>query len=161
MATNQQSPVAAVFADRSQAEAAVAALRQAGFRDEQIGVAARDPHAEAAEKAAGGPDRAFARPTVGTGAGMGMLVGGALGGLAVTGAAIGAAPALLGLLGGALVGSLLGGLIDLGVPEEEARFYHGAVEEGQTLVTVHAEGREGQALDILREHGGEARASAS
>jgi len=41
----------------------------------------------------------------------------------------------------------------MGVPEEEARYYQGEFEQGRTIVTVRADGRQQEAIDILRRHG--------
>ncbi len=54
---------------------------------------------------------------------------------------------------GAVAGTLLGALIDLGVPETSARFYHDEVEAGGTVVLVHAGDRGAEARAILCQHG--------
>ncbi|MBX6313472.1 MAG: general stress protein, partial [Isosphaeraceae bacterium] len=41
MAQKQRSTIVGVFTDRTQADRAISELRQAGFRDDQIGVAGR------------------------------------------------------------------------------------------------------------------------
>src|SRR5207302_3125027 len=103
--TMATSPTAvAVFDTREQARRAVEELRRAGFRDAQIGVGAR--REGSGEEGASGP------PTWETGAGIGAMLGASLGGLA-------AGPP--GLASGAVVGLLLGALIDLEIPEEDAR----------------------------------------
>jgi len=54
---------------------------------------------------------------------------------------------------GAAIAGLAGALIGYGIPEEEARYYHGEFEAGRTIVTIHADGRSGEATAILRRHG--------
>jgi uncharacterized membrane protein len=85
-----------------------------------------------------------------TGASIGAAVGGAgglLAGLASfaipgIGPLIAAGPiasALAGAIGGAATGGLIGALTDLGVPEDEAKWYSENVEKGWTLVTIRTE----------------------
>jgi hypothetical protein len=148
-----------VFKDRGQAESAVQDLRGAGFSQDQIGVAVR--HEE--ELPMNVPTTPETKAPEGTLAG--ALTGGALGGLLGAVAAglipgvgpfLGAgilAAAAGGAAAGAAAGGLLGALIGLGIPEEEARYYHTEVESGRTLVTVKAGDRYEQAVDILRRHG--------
>lgn len=93
-----------LFDSREQANAAIADLRAAGFADSQIGNGARRTEAGAAE--AQGP------PTWESGAALGGMSGAALGGLT-------AGP--VGMLGVGLAGLLLGALIDLEIPETDAR----------------------------------------
>jgi uncharacterized protein (TIGR02271 family) len=49
---------------------------------------------------------------------------------------------------------LAGTLIGLGMSKEEAEFYEGEFKSGRTIVTVTANGRESEALNILRRFGG-------
>jgi hypothetical protein len=148
-----------VFYEPGQAERAVEDLKRAGFTPEQIGVAVR--------KEAG--DNAPAREPAGTlaeeGAVTGVLTGGALGALAgavATGLIPGVGPVLVvgllaGILGGAgagaTAGGLIGGLIGHGIPEEEAKHYEQELAAGRTIVTVKADGRYAQAVEVLRRHG--------
>ncbi len=148
---NTNYPVIGVFEYSADAERAVNALRDLGFRDSQIGVTGRDLRTfgddvddenYAAEGAAAG---------VASGAGIGLLWGlGAVSGVVpVIGPAI-AAGTLAALLSSAAAGAAAGGLggmlIGMGFPREEATYYENAVEEGRYVVTVHAEGRE----DVVR-----------
>ena len=146
-----------------------AALRAAGFRPEDVGVALRDRTAQgelveetgtkAAEGAAagvlgGGLLGGLVGLLVGVGAlalpGLGPVVaGGALasafglaGGTAVAGAGIGAA-----------AGGLVGALVGMGIPEEEAQYFERGFRAGGVLVTVHARGRAPEALRLLERHG--------
>jgi hypothetical protein len=160
MATTQRDAVVGVFDDPRQANQAVAELRRAGFREEQIGLLAHDKR-----DALQAPPRETGS-LVGEGAIAGAVTGAAGGALW----AIGTAAALLppigpvvagGLLasvlasaaGGAAVTGLVGALIGLGIPEEEARSYESEFQAGRALVTVRAEGRADEAYAILRHHG--------
>jgi uncharacterized protein (TIGR02271 family) len=161
MATKQRTTVVGVFEDRREADRAVADLKAAGFRDDQIGVAMR--HTEAAEGAkADDADDTHA----GTGAVTGVLTGLGLGALAGLGVLSGLIPVIGpaiagGTLGvilsnaalGAGVAGLTGALIGAGIPEEEAQYYHGEFEAGRTIVTVNANGRFDEAHAILQRHG--------
>jgi len=160
MATKQRSTVVGVFEDRRHADQAVAELRQAGFREDQIGVAMR--HAEGSTDVAKTTDETYAEEGgitgVLTGLGLGALAGlGVLAGvIPVVGPAI--AGGTLGVLLsnaalGAGVAGLAGALIGWGIPEEEAKYYQGEFEAGRTIVTVNADGRYDEATAILRRHG--------
>ncbi len=160
MATTKRSTVVGVFEDRLQADRAVAALRQAGFREDQIGVAMR--HAEGSTDAAttSGDTKADEGGMGGvlTGLGLGALAGlGVLAGvIPVVGPAI-AAGTLGVILSNAAVGAgvvgLVGALVGYGIPEEEAEYYHGEFEAGRTIVTVQADGRYDEASALLRQYG--------
>jgi hypothetical protein len=154
--------VAAVFDDRDDAEDAVNALKDAGFRPEDISIVARD-RSEAAT---------MARDTgteAGEGAATGAVAGGILGGLTGWLVGIGAlaipgvgpivaagplAAALTGAAVGAAGGGLIGALTGAGIPEEEAHWYDERVRAGSWLVTVNAHGRYEEALRILHKYGG-------
>jgi len=162
MTPNEQQVVVGVFEDQTMAERAVDALENAGFNSDQIGFVRRD-------QAAGtdGQDAAAAesgKDTAG-GAMTGAVSGGILGGILGAAAALlipGIGPVVAGgilattLTGaavGAAAGGLIGGLTKMGVPEEDARYYQGEFEQGRTIVTVRAEGRQQEAIQILRRHG--------
>lgn len=157
------STVVGVFHSRTEADQAVAELRRAGFRDDQIGYVMPD---ERATTTTAGSDYA------GEGAVAGAVGGGVLGGLAGALAAglipgIGpviAAGILSAALGGAAIGAAAGGiagaLIGMGIPEEEAHYYEGEFRSGRILVTVRAEGRAAEARTILHRHGAYDRAMA-
>ncbi len=153
---DQMATVAGLFPDRGSAENAIRALRDAGFAQDQIGVVMRDqPQADEAGS------EAVINTT--TGAVAGGVAGGTLGAiLAATGALVvpGIGPFISGgILATALVGGaagwLVGGLVGLGIPQEEAEYYQGQVEQGRVLVTVNAAGREDEAHMILRRSGAE------
>ncbi|HEY3107235.1 MAG TPA: hypothetical protein VGL23_00680 [Chloroflexota bacterium] len=149
--------VVGVFESRDAAERAVDALRQAGFRPDQIGFAMRG----------GGDVPAGTVDTIeGSNAGAGAATGAILGGLLGAAAALlipGIGPVLaLGTLGGSVLtgavaggtlGALAGALIGVGIPEEEARYYEGEFASGRAIVTVKAESRVGEAEQIMRRFG--------
>jgi uncharacterized protein (TIGR02271 family) len=159
MAAKQRSTVVGVFEDRRHADQAVADLKRAGFRDDQIGVAMR--HAEgAAETAESGGTYAEEGAAAGvlTGLGLGALAGlGVLSGfIPVIGPAIAGgtlAIILSNAAAGAAAAGLVGALIGYGIPEEEAEFYRGEFEADRIIVTVTADGRFDEAQTILRRHG--------
>jgi hypothetical protein len=149
-ATEPQTVLIGTFADRARAERFVEALRRAGFRDEQIGVATpggEAPGSEAGDAALAG---ALTGGTMGALAGLTLAAAGLLPGVG----AVLAGGLLAGSLGGAAVGAtaggLLAGLIALGLPEEQARHYEGQLKAGRTLVAVKAPARAAEALAILR-----------
>lgn len=156
-----RSTVVGLFQDDSHARQAVEALKDAGFRPDDLGFLARDR------------DRAdtLARETgteAGSGAATGAVGGGILGGLAGWLVGVGAiaipgigpfiaagalGTALAGAAIGAGVGAVAGALVGMGIPKEEAEWYEGEVKGGRTLVTVRANGRYTEARSILRRHG--------
>ena len=130
MATRLASTVVGVFEDRVHADRAVADLRQAGFAQDQIGVALRYPeHTEVVRET---DDGSYLE----TGAVAGALTGLGLGALAGLGVLAGAIPAIgpaitAGTLGviltnaaaGAGIAGLVGALVGAGIPEHEANYY--------------------------------------
>jgi len=160
MTAKQRSTVVGVFEDRRQADQAVAELRKAGFREDQIGVAMRrDEGMSDAESTTGdtyaeegGIGGALAGLGLGALAGVGVLAGV----IPVIGPAI--AGGTLGIIlsnaaAGAGVAGLIGALVGYGIPEEEAKYYHSEFEAGRTIVTVNADGRVDEANAILRRYG--------
>lgn len=164
-----RSTVVGMFEDRSDAERAIDDLKNAGFSEDQIGVAMRDRTAQgqlmedtgtqAAEGAAagivsGGVLGGIVGALIGVGAlaipGIGpVIAGGALasafgvaGGTAIAGAGIGAAS-----------GGILGGLIGLGIPEHEAEHFERGFKAGGILVTVKAGRQAPEAFAILQRYG--------
>ena len=161
MTTAGRSTVVAVFDSRAAAERAVDDLERAGFTDQQIGFAMRgegggDRGGDAGDRGENAAGGAVA------GAATGGVVGGILGALAAglipgIGPVIAAgilAATLGGAAAGAAAGGLLGALTGLGVPEEEARYYHGEFEQGRPVVTVRADGQYAEASEILIRNGG-------
>jgi len=161
MAATQRSTVVGVFEDNRNADKAVADLKKAGFRDDQIGVAMRNT--------VGSTDAGAGEETAshaGSGALTGALAGLGLGALAGLGVLSGVIPVVgpaiaAGTLGvimsnaaaGAGIVGLVGALVGAGVPEHEAKYYHSEFEAGRTIVTVTANGRADEATAILRRHG--------
>lgn len=150
-----------VFRDQSQAQQALRELKQQGFTDEQIGVAARHE----GDLPEGGDDLNQGTEA-GTGAGIGAATGLGVGGLWGLGIMAGILPAigpaiaggalatvLTSAAAGAATGGLLGALAGMGVPEDEAEYYQGEFERGGTLVTVRADQRYDEARDILQRFG--------
>jgi len=158
MEAKKCSTVVGVFEDRRDADQAVADLKRAGFRDDQIGVAMRQSEglAEGVETGdtyaeEGGVSGVLAGLGLGALAGLGVLSGV----IPVIGPAI--AAGTLGVIlsnaaAGAAVAGLAGALIGYGIPEEEAKYYHGEFEAGRTIVTVQADGRYDEACTIMRRY---------
>ncbi|MBV9170535.1 MAG: YsnF/AvaK domain-containing protein [Chloroflexi bacterium] len=159
--TSNRSTVVGVFEDPSAARRAIDALKEAGFRGDDISVLT--PEKEDA--------RAVAEDTgthAGGGAATGAVVGGLLGGLGGWLIGIGAlaipgvgpfiaagafATALGGAAVGAGVGAVAGALVGMGVPQEHAEYYEGEVRQGRSLVTVRAPQRYDEAQRIMRQQG--------
>ena len=158
-----------VFQDRARADAAVDELRDLGWNREDISIVAQGREGE--ERFRGWDDADDDRGagerdvSAGEGAAVGGLTGLLIGAglmlipgvgpiFAVGPLAAGLAGAVTGAAAGALTGGIAAGLIDLGVPEEEARHYERRVGEGAYLVSVHCAGRDDTAVrDVLRRHG--------
>jgi len=159
MARNPRSTVVGVFMHRTEADRAITDLRQAGFTNEQIGLAGRHIAENEAVEMEEGTEWE-------TGAVTGVLAGAGLGGLVGLGIMAGLIPAigpviaggtlaaiLANAAGGAALGGLAGALVGAGIPEEEAKYYQSEFEAGRYVVTVKANGRADEALAILRRHG--------
>lgn len=147
--------VVGIFPDRRSAEHAIVDLKAASFDPQRMGVVMRD-RSDAREVA---QDQGVSSTA---GAVTGGVVGGTAGALlAATGALAipGIGPIITGgvlasLIGGT-AGWLVGGLAGLGLSHDEAQYYQNRVEQGGVLVTVDAEGREGEARRILFDNGAE------
>ena len=151
--------VVALFEERSEAEDAIRDLKNAGFTNEQIGVATQG-RIEAGEAPSEGSAVGLAE-----GAAAGALTGGVIGGLVglvssllipgvgplVVGGIL--ASALMGMGVGAATGGLIGALVGMGVPEEDAKYFDAGLREGRTLVTVSHTDEASEALGILERHG--------
>ena len=154
MAMKNPSTVVGVFADQARAEQAIQALEHAGFTDKQIGFI------RPGEKTPG-ETRTDTGTKVAAGVGSGGIVGGLIGAAAAL-VIPGLGPAIAGgilaaTLGGAAIGAVAGGLIgaltNLGVPEEDARYYQSELQAGRTLVIVKADHRQQEASNILHQYG--------
>jgi hypothetical protein len=164
--------IVGLFDRLTEAQTAVQALVDAGFRHDDISLVANDRRGEYARSVGG-----TGHTAAGEGAAAGALGGGVLGGflgllvgvgaLAIPGIgpviAAGPLAAALGTAGataavgaglGAATGGVLGALIGAGVPEEDAHVYAEGVRRGGALVTVSASDTLAQtAADILRRAG--------
>src|SRR5215212_1129893 len=156
--------VVGLFDNRTQAQAAIEQLRAAGVDPANISIATRPVEGE--QTTLETVDNTEAG-SVGAGAVGGGILGG-LAGFAVAALSLVTLPILgpLALAGplaatligagvGAAAGGLIGALVDLGVPEEEARLYQTGVERGGVLLTVHnvAAGGEEQVRSVMRAAG--------
>lgn len=166
MTTHQHTTAIGVFTERAQADRALEVLHNAGFTDDMIGFIQRDLRNADTGRAATDATKMPATADDKTGAAAtGAVGGGILGGLLGAAAALvipGIGPAIAGgilvtTLGGAAIGAVAGGLIgaltNMGIPEEEARYYQQELESGRTLVTVNAGDRYDEAVTILRGQG--------
>jgi len=167
MAKKDRSVVVGVFTDRTQAQRCVEELRRVGFREDQIGVVGREGDTKAAATSDKGTHVAAGAATgVAAGAGVGALwaLGIAAGFLPAIGPVIAGgifASILASAAGAGAAGGLVGALIGLGIPENEAHYYHGEFEEGRTIVTVKAENRYDEARALLTRFGAYDHSSAS
>ena len=146
--------VIAVLESHAGADAAMAALRRAGFAATDVSALFPDKREHlvrdrAADEETKAPEGAA------VGAAGGSVVGGALGVLAGIGALaipglgafLAAGPvlaALSGIAAGAAVGSVAGALVGFGIPEHAARHYEGKLQRGSILLAVHVESSEEQ-----------------
>src|ERR671927_553891 len=161
MTTTARTVAVGLFEDRERARQAIEALKDSGFRGDDISLLMPD-RGEARELAEETGTKA------GEGAATGAVAGGILGGiggflvgigaLAIPGVgpliAAGAfATALGGAAIGAGVGAIAGALVAMGLPEEEARYYEQEVRGGRTLVAVKAGARTAEADELLRQSG--------
>jgi len=135
------------FQSWAAAEAAVSRLKEAGFRSDQVGIAARSAHPEreAAHGEVGFWDRVKsffegqpAEPYSGEAAGQ------EFDDRVVTPQSYGSE-------------DVKGSLGDLEVPEEQARYFHHHLSRGNegVIVTVRADGQEQLATSIIEENGGD------
>ena len=158
MTESTQGLTAGSFADYPQAEKAVGALEQAGFSHEQIGVIRKGEDGKVA-----GDGEHHVHPAAG--AGTGALEGGLLGAAAAflipgAGPVIGAGllgMTALGALTGAATGGIASALTHAGLGKDDAEHYGRAFDQGHTVVTVRAAGREAEAQQILTQHGASSR----
>jgi len=160
MATNKHDAVVGVFETRGEAEQAVNELRRAGFRQDQIGLVARDDQGKVTTESGDGGTHA------GVGAAAGAAAGAGIGGLIALGLIAGVIPAigpviaggtlatiLANAAGGAAIGGLVGVFVGMGIPQEDAEYYEGEVHSGRFLVTVKDETRYEEAWQILHRFG--------
>jgi hypothetical protein len=143
----KNTAVFGIYRTRGGAERGVDALRQAGFRNEDISVLLPENQGTkdfAAEKHTKAPEGTA------TGATAGAIIGGTLGLLAGIGALaipglgpfIAAGPIMAtfsGIGAGGVVGGIVGALVGMGLPEYEAKRYEGMLREGGILVSAHCD----------------------
>ena len=163
MAYAAKKTIVGVFESHAKAQQAVAELRHAGFRDDQIGVIARNASAarDTDDDDLAGDNYAGegAATGIAAGAGLGALWGMGIvaGVMPVLGPAIagGALAAILtSAAAGAAAAGLAGALVGMGIPKEEAEFYQREFHSGRVLVTVAANGRGEEAMRIMQRSGG-------
>ena len=159
---------AGLYYSRDEAEAAVRALKDAGFDMDRVSVIAKDT-----DNIAGHETTEEVGNKADEGAAAGALTGGALGGITGLLVGLGAlaipgigpillagaeataiATTLAGAGIGAAAGGLVGALIGLGIPEEKAKLYSDRVSRGSFLVMVTGSAAEiSRAESIMRHHG--------
>ena len=157
MIATHQGTVIGAFPDRRLAQEAVEELTMVGFRNDEIGVAARED-----EPALGVEGNTY----VEEGTAAGIAAGAGVGGLWAVGIAVGMVPAIGPVIAGGMLASVLasatvgaaagglaGALIGAGVPREDAHYYEKQLKAGRTIVTVKADGRLDEVVTILRRNG--------
>jgi hypothetical protein len=165
MAPKIKKSVWGIYPTRLALETAIDRLRENGFLSSDISVLLPEnlgPKDLVTEKSTKAPEGAT------TGAGSGVLIGGALGWLAGIGALalpglgpfIAAGPLMASLAGlgvGGVVGGITGALIGAGIPEYEAKRYEGRLTKGSILVAIHCDKPEeiSHAKEILERTGGD------
>src|SRR5512134_2046146 len=155
----------AIYKDRESFEAALEALRVAGFRNSDI--SAIIPERDRTTKDLAHEINTKAPEGIAAGASTGAAVGGVLGWLVGIGALaipgvgplVAAGPVVAALAGAGAAGAtggLVGGLIGAGIPEVEAKRYAGRIREGGYLISVHCDDKQWakRAEEILEATGG-------
>ena len=167
--------VVGLFDDFTQAQNVVQDLVNAGFRRDDISIAANQTASGYDADTLSTTDTSGSGHAVGKDAGIGAGIGGALGLVAGLGlltipgvgiilaagplaSALGIGGVLGSTLSGAVVGGVVGGLVGalthIGVPKEHAEYYTEGVRRGGTLVTLNApDDRAEEAVNILNGHG--------
>jgi hypothetical protein len=168
MSTTKCTTTVAVFKNHEAADKAIAALKKAGYRDDQIGLVAKNASGKTVKTDGSGAKQNNA----GEGAAIGAAAGAAVGAGVGAGILMGIIPVigpvlaigtlgtvLLNAAGGAAIAGITGALIGWGIPEEDAKYYEGEVKSGRFLLTVEC-GLGDDARDIVSHHGGYTRAIA-
>ena len=159
----KNTAVFGIYPSYSAVEIGVDELRAAGFRNADISALFPENAGTrdfAHEKNTKAPEGAT------TGAGTGVVLGGAMGWLLGIGAIaipglgpfIAAGPIMAALAGagvGGAVGGITGALIGMGIPEYEAKRYEGRVKDGGILLSVHSDSSDWtkKAKEILKRTG--------
>lgn len=154
--TKETGLVIGVFAEQAKAIRAIQVLKQNGFTDEQLGMAAKE-WTEAAQTEL--------QNIAGEGAIVGAVAGGGIG--AIAGALLaslipGPGPVLAGGLlaamaggvaAGAAGGAFIGPFVAMEMSKEQAEKHAKEVEEGATVLIVKTDDRQEEAREILLKHG--------
>ncbi len=153
-----------VFSTRAAAERAIADLKQAGYRDDQIGLVGKNAEGKTVRTDGTGETHAGEGAAIGAAAGAGVMAAGSLavsfGVIPVIGPILAVGPiaaALISAAGGAAVAGIAGALIGWGIPEEDAKYYEGEVKAGRYLVTVDQGDMGDNPLPVFTRHGGYSR----
>ena len=148
--SGKNTAVFGIYTTRVDVENAVDTLKMEGYRNTDISVLFPENVGTkdfAAEKHTKAPEGAT------TGAGTGVVIGGALGWLGGIGALtipglgpfIAAGPIMAALAGAGVagtVGGIVGALVGMGIPEYEAKRYEGRIKSGGILLSVHCDNSE-------------------
>jgi hypothetical protein len=160
MATPNERPLVAIFADRGKAEAAVDELWHAAFDKDSIGLAARGEPLHRASTAGEPTEEAAAEGAV-VGAASGTILGAAAG-VAAVATLPGLGPILAGgaLMGvvvgaaaGAAIGSFAGPFIAMGLSQRAVAHYENQFHAGRCILVVKVGDRLADALVIVKKHG--------
>jgi len=152
--------VLGIFDDQGHALQAIWELRNAGFQEDQLGLASRHAVPEAPELAQVGLQQTAGDSAI-TGAAVGGGVGAVAGAVAASVIPV-AGPFLAGgLLAGAIggaalgaaVGTFAGPFVALGLSKNDAQLYAQHVEAGRTVVLVGTHDRKEEARDLLVRNG--------
>jgi hypothetical protein len=142
-----------IYTSKSRLDDAVGALKNAGFSNTDVSILMPDSSGAGSASSLGTEKSSKAPEGAATGAGSGLLLGGALGwfvgvgALAIPGVGplIAAGPILAALAGagiGSAVGGVTGAVIGMGIPEYEAKRYETRVSAGNILLSVHCQSSE-------------------
>jgi hypothetical protein len=145
--SEKNTAVFGIYSSYTTVEMGVESLKSTGFSNRDISVLLPESAGSrdfAHEKGTKAPEGAT------TGAGTGVVLGGAMGWLLGVGALaipglgpfIAAGPIMAALAGagvGGAVGGIAGALIGMGIPEYEAKRYEGRVKDGGILLSVHCD----------------------
>ena len=148
--SGKNTAVFGIYSSYTTVEMGVESLKSTGFSNRDISVLLPESAGSrdfAHEKGTKAPEGAT------TGAGTGVVLGGAMGWLLGVGALaipglgpfIAAGPIMAALAGagvGGAVGGITGALIGMGIPEYEAKRYEGRVKDGGILLSVHCDSSE-------------------
>ncbi len=149
---------AAAFASTAQAEAALNALIEADYTEEQISVIGSTEQAHLMREWLPEIEEASGDGS-GSHVAIGGMIGGIIGGVAAfaipgIGWAAGAGIIATAIAGGSFSGGIVGPLLDLEVEEGRAFYLNERLEAGDIIVTVHDDDRAAEAQEILQEFGG-------